>query len=184
MKIINQSVKLIDNLSYEEILAKIEKCGRVCYQSPSKGNPEQFIKMLINRGHESVLEHVSLTFDIITNRNISHQIVRHRIASYSQESTRYVNYAELEFIPTSNNYNSDYLEYSESMYVNSTENPEVKRDLLPGCVKTQLIMTMNMRELRHFLKLRLSKAAHPQIRELANMINDILKEKYPVFAII
>lgn len=183
MKIVKQSVELIDDFSYNDILEKIETCGRICYQSKGSGEPEKFIRMIIKRGHESVLEHVNLTFKITTNRNISHQIVRHRIASYSQESTRYVNYEELEFIPTSNDYDSDYLEYAESRYINSTERPEVKRDLLPGCVKTQLFMTMNLRELRHFLKLRLDRAAHPQIRELAVMINDILKENYPVFAI-
>lgn len=98
MKIVKPSAKLIDNINTAEIYAKIERCGRVCYQSEPKGDPENFIRMLIKRGHESVLEHVSLTFNIICDRAIMAELTRHRLASFSVESTRYVKYDELEVI--------------------------------------------------------------------------------------
>ena len=187
MRIGKQKVELLNPQSYEEIIEKIEIAGRVCYQSEPKGDPEKFIRMIIKRGHESVLEHGSLTFKIKTNRAIANEIVRHRLASYSQESTRYVKYDDIEFIPCDRlgkTYGEDMLSRSEDAYrflINQEFKPEEARDILPNATATTLVMTMNFRELRHFLKLRLDKAAHPQIRELAGMILEILKEKYPVF---
>lgn len=187
MRIGKQKVELLNPQSYEELTEKIEIAGRVCYQSEPKGDPEKFIRMIIKRGHESVLEHGSLTFKVRTNRAIANEIVRHRLASYSQESTRYVKYDDIEFIPGESlkgSYAVDMLSRSEDAYrflINQEFKPEEARDILPNATATTLVMTMNFRELRHFLKLRLNKAAHPQIRELAGMILEILKEKYPVF---
>lgn len=190
MKIGKQEVELLNNLDYEKILQNIEIAGRTCYKSESeftKESGEKFVKKLIKLGHESVLEHGSLTFKIKTNRNITHELVRHRLASYSQESTRYVKYDDIEFIPWSRlekTYAEDMLTRAEEAYnflINQEFKPEEARDILPGCVATTIIVTMNMRELRHFLKLRLNKAAHPQMRELAEMIQKIIKENYPVF---
>lgn len=187
MRIGKQKVELLNPQSYKEITEKIEIAGRVCYQSEPKGDPEKFIRMIIKRGHESVLEHGSLTFKVKTNRAIANEIVRHRLASYSQESTRYVKYDDIEFIPgerLKGSYAVDMLSRSEDAYrflTNQEFKPEEARDILPNATATTLVMTMNFRELRHFLKLRLDKAAHPQIRELAGMILEILKEKYPVF---
>ena len=187
MRIGKQKVELLYPQSYEEITEKIEIAGRVCYQSEPKGDPEKFIRMIIKRGHESVLEHGSLTFKVRTNRAIANEIVRHRLASYSQESTRYVKYDDIEFIPSFRVYKNmeKYLGDVEKLYrsgITSTDyKPEIIRDILPNATATTLVMTMNFRELRHFLRLRLDKAAHPQIRELAGMILEILKEKYPVF---
>ena len=187
MRIGKQKVELLNPQSYEELTEKIEIAGRVCYQSEPKGDPEKFIRMIIKRGHESVLEHGSLTFKVRTNRAIANEIVRHRLASYSQESTRYVKYDDIEFIPgerLGKTYGEDMLLGFESAYkflIDQEFKPEEARDILPNATATTLVMTMNFRELRHFLKLRLDKAAHPQIRELAGMILDILKEKYPVF---
>lgn len=187
MRIGKQKVELLYPQSYEELTEKIEIAGRVCYQSEPKGDPEKFIRMIIRMGHESVLEHGSLTFKIRTNRAIANQIVRHRLASYSQESTRYVKYDDIEFIPgdrLEESYAGDMLTRIEEAYnflIDQEFKPEEARDILPNCTATTLVMTMNFRELRHFLKLRLDKAAHPQIRELAGMILEILKEKYPVF---
>lgn len=186
MRIRNQKVELLNPQSYEELTEKIEIAGRVCYQSEPKGDPEKFIRMIIKRGHESVLEHGSLTFKVRTNRAIANEIVRHRLASYSQESTRYVKYDDIEFIPgerLKGSYAVDMLSRLEDAYrflINQEFKPEEARDILPNATATTLVMTMNFRELRHFLKLRLDKAAHPQIRELAGMILEILKEKYPV----
>lgn len=187
MRIGKQRVELLNPQSYEELTEKIEIAGRVCYQSEPKGDPEKFIRMIIKRGHESVLEHGSLTFKVRTNRAIANEIVRHRLASYSQESTRYVEYDDIEFIPgekLGKTYGEDMLLRFESAYkflIDQEFKPEEARDILPNATATTLVMTMNFRELRHFLKLRLDKAAHPQIRELAGMILEILKEKYPVF---
>ena len=187
MRIGKQKVELLNPQSYEELTEKIEIAGRVCYQSEPKGDPEKFIRMIIKRGHESVLEHGSLTFKVRTNRAIANEIVRHRLASYSQESTRYVKYDDIEFIPgdrLGESYSEDMLTRIEEAYnflIGQEFKPEEARDILPNATATTLVMTMNFRELRHFLKLRLDKAAHPQIRELAGMILEILKEKYPVF---
>lgn len=187
MRIGKQKVELLNPQSYEELTEKIEIAGRVCYQSEPKGDPEKFIRMIIKRGHESVLEHGSLTFKVRTNRAIANEIVRHRLASYSQESTRYVKYDDIEFIPgerLGKTYGEDTLTRIEEAYnflIDQEFKPEEARDILPNATATTLVMTMNFRELRHFLKLRLDKAAHPQIRELAGMMLEILKEKYPVF---
>lgn len=187
MRIGKQKVELLNPQSYEELTEKIEIAGRVCYQSEPKGDPEKFIRMIIKRGHESVLEHGSLTFKVRTNRAIANEIVRHRLASYSQESTRYVKYDDIEFIPgdrLGGSYAEDMMTRIEEAYnflIGQEFKPEEARDILPNATATTLVMTMNFRELRHFLKLRLDRAAHPQIRELAGMILDILKEKYPVF---
>lgn len=192
MRIGNQKVELLYPQPYEELAEKIEIAGRVCYQSEPKG-AEKFIRMIIKRGHESVLEHGSLTFKVRTNRAIANEIVRHRLASYSQESTRYVKYDDIEFIPwvdprglkINHLYELEVLYHNmEFIYKKLIEDnfkPEEARDILPNATATTLVMTMNFRELRHFLKLRLDKAAHPQIRELAGMILEILKDKYPVF---
>lgn len=187
MRIGKQKVELLNPQSYEELTEKIEIAGRVCYQSEPKGDPEKFIRMIIKRGHESVLEHGSLTFKVRTNRAIANEIVRHRLASYSQESTRYVKYDDIEFIPGEKlkDPNLENLllsaELAYKLLLTSDFKPEEARDILPNATATTLVMTMNFRELRHFLKLRLDKAAHPQIRELAGMMLEILREKYPVF---
>ncbi len=100
MKVIKPSVEIIDVFDGLDVIRKLELCGRVCYKSEHKMNdasPYKFIQNIINRGHESVLEHFSFTVKFICDRGVSHKIVRHRIASYSQESTRYCNYSKGQF---------------------------------------------------------------------------------------
>lgn len=100
MKVINPSVILEQEINPVLVMKHIEKAGRVCYKSEnmiSDGTDEKFIKKILERGHESVIEHVSLTFRIICDRGVTHELVRHRIASYSQESTRYCNYSKDKF---------------------------------------------------------------------------------------
>ena len=180
MKIIEPSVELVDLINPDEVLKKIERCGRVCYQSEPKGEPEKFVRMLIKRGHESVLEHVSLTFHIICDRAIQNELVRHRLASFSVESTRYVKYNELEVIDPPN---TDLIKFIENLYIDAVTRgkyPQAARALLPLCLKSELYMTANLREWRHILKLRTSKAAHPQMRFIAGKILDVFKEKLPV----
>ena len=99
-KFLKQGYEIIDNLDPKHIMKKIERIGRVCYKSEDKmatDSAERFIRMIIKRGHESVLEHVSFSVRFITDRGVSHEIVRHRIASFSQESTRYCNYSSDKF---------------------------------------------------------------------------------------
>lgn len=176
----------------------IEQAGRVCYKSEVKISTDSaadFIQKILQRGHESVIEHASASFRIITDRGITHEIVRHRIASFSQESTRYCNYSQDKFnseisvieppelsedarIAWMNGCKSAEKEYFNMLSAGAT--PQMARSILPTCLKTELIMTANFREWRHFLKLRLAAGAHPQVIQIAKMIQQILTECYPV----
>lgn len=191
MKIIEPRAELFDFVDSEFIMKKLEKCGRVSHQSePRENSAEKFVRMLIKRGHESVLEHVSLTFRIICDRGVSHELVRHRFVSPTQESTRYVKYNELEVIAPpwpeqSFLYRKWYshMREVEDTYKAMIENgarPEEARSVLPNCAKTELYATANLRELRHVLKLRTDKAAHPQMRQIMNQVLAVFKEKLPV----
>ena len=100
MKIIEPSVRLEDKIDGTKIIKKIERIGRVCYKSENnitEDSAERFIQNIIKSGHESVLEHVSISVRVICDRGVTHEIVRHRVASYSQESTRYCNYSNEKF---------------------------------------------------------------------------------------
>lgn len=200
MKIIMPEVIFEDEIDQDKILKKLEKIGRVCYKSENRINDEsaeKFIKAIIKRGHESVIEHVSVSVRVICDRGVTHEIVRHRVASYSQESTRYCNYSsdkfggEMKFIKPCffNDDDENYKLWIDSMknveetYNRMIENgatPQEARSILPNSIKTELVMTMNLREWRHFFRLRSDKAAHPQMRELSDMILKIFKQKLPV----
>ena len=203
-KFLKQGYEIIDNLDPNYIMKKIERIGRVCYKSEDKmttDSAERFIRMIIKRGHESVLEHVSFSVRFITDRGVSHEIVRHRIASFSQESTRYCNYSSDKFggdvsfiIPTffeeSHLKDGDkkYEKWVEEMmniertYLNLLEDgasPQEARTVLPNSLKTEIVVTMNLREWRHFFKLRTAPAAHPQMRELVSPLLSEMKELLP-----
>lgn len=204
MKIIKQYVELEEKLNGKELLEKIERAGRTCYKSEDlakEGSAERFVRNIIKSGHESVIEHVSISVRIITNRGNSHEIVRHRIASYSQASTRYCSYNkdkfgnELTFIEPifDKKHNTNEEEYMkewvscmreiEKTYLNMTNNgvlAEYARDVLPNSLETEIVCTMNLRAWRNFLKLRMSKNAHPQIRDIAFKIFDIFYKELPV----
>lgn len=200
MKIISAGFLIYSEVDGLKILRNIEEMGRVCYKSEERitdKSAENFVKSLIASGHESVLEHEKITIKIICDRGVSHEIVRHRIASYSQESTRYCNYSnnrfgnELTFIkPTFWEENDDnYIEWMntlkaiEKSYFRLLElgsTPEQARSILPNSLKTELFMTMNLRELRHFFKLRTSLKAHPQMREISIPLLNELKKSVPV----
>ena len=201
MKIINPSVQLEDEIDGQAILKKLERIGRTCYKSENSitdDSAERFVKTLIKNGHESVLEHESISVRVICDRGVSHEIVRHRIASYSQESTRYCNYSkdkfgnELTFIKPcfwNNETNVNYLNWEnvleniECAYFGMLKcgaTPQEARSILPNSIKTEIVMTMNLREWRHFFKLRCDKAAHPQTREIANMILEEFRKEIPV----
>lgn len=189
MKIVPPSVSLVHATANAEKV--IEMAGRVCYKSEPTGvdSHVQFIKNLIKRGHTSVLEHASAGFKIVTERALTHEIVRHRIGmSYSQESTRYVCYGspkrggEITVVRPSGLSPDDYtwnvaMQQAEDAYlamIAKGESPQNARSVLPTCTKTEIFVTGNLRAWRHFLSLRLAQAAHPDMRILARMILDEL----------
>lgn len=203
MKIVPASYVILTPIDGAEILRCIEAIGRVCYKSEAtitEGSAERFVANVIKRGHESVIEHVSLSVKFTVDRGISHEIVRHRIASYSQESTRYCNYSqdkfgrELTFIrpcfwaEESRAYEiwKASMEAAERDYIRLTDKlecgakPEEARAILPNSLKTELIVTMNLREMRHFLRLRTAKDAHVQMREVTIPLLEELKSRIPV----
>ena len=191
MKIVEQSFKTDGYISTNAIYL-IERAGRTCYRS-TPGDPEKFIRMLIKKGHESVLEHAAATVKIITSRAVTHELVRHRLASYSQESQRYVSYADgVTFIhPTwwkEASYDArekwtDAMRYAEAHYLDLIDagcRPEQARDVLPNATATTIYMTANMREWRHILRLRTSPRAHPQMRALMSGILAEFTATWPV----
>lgn len=193
MKIIEPKATLFDFVDTEAVMKKLEACGRVSHQSqPREGSTEKFVRMLIKRGHESVLEHVSLTFHIICDRAIQNELVRHRHASFTVESTRYVKYDELEIIDQEwTDYcggneiecflsATDAVERNYKKLLSFATKPEDARAILPNCLKSELYMTANLRSWRWILKLRTSKAAHPQMRQIMNQVLAVFKEKLPV----
>jgi thymidylate synthase (FAD) len=186
MKIIKPYYEIMTTINREEILKNIEVIGRTCYRSTDKitnDSSSKFVKTLINRGHEAMIEHVSLTIKYVCDRGVTHEIVRHRIANYAQESTRYCNYSQDKFgneitviepfffdIDDSKYYYwRESCEWAEEYYFKLLENgatPQEARSVLPNSLKTEIVVTMNLRELRHFFKLRTAKTAHPQMREI------------------
>lgn len=208
MNIIKPSVEIIDMDDYEKIIKKIEKIGRVCYKSEgntTNDSAERFIKNIIKRGHESVIEHEAITVRFVCDRGVTHEIVRHRIASYSQESTRYCNYTSDKFgnqitvIDLASGFNYDLnnetdkakydvwrrsMEESEKAYFELLElgaTPQEARSVLPNSLKTEIVITMNIRAWRNFFHLRSDKNAHPQMREISDIALNLFKEKLPVF---
>lgn len=177
-----------------DMVKSVEIIGRTCYKSEqamTDKTTETFVKGLIRRGEESPLEHCSISAHIICDRGVSHEIVRHRLAAYSQESTRYCNYTDGKFgseitvvDPTDAfrwdaNVESDWrrycawkdgCEHAEHSYFTMVANgarPQEARDVLPHSLKTEIWVTYDLHEWRHFLKLRTSRRAHPQMREVA-----------------
>lgn len=179
-------------------LALIEKAGRTCYKSEDKISPEsaqRFVKMLIKNRHETVIEHVTASVRFITNRGISHELVRHRLCSYSQESTRYVRYQdEMEFIVPVWWNQADYPAEAKQLWLTAMEKaentylallkhgnkPEQARDVLPHALKTELVMTANLREWRHVFSIRCAQEAHPQLRALMRNCLQGFSEAVPI----
>lgn len=194
MKIIKPYFVIEDELNGEEILKKIERAGRTCYKSEDKITAESaknFVAGIIRSGHHSVIEHEKITVRVICDRGVTHEIVRHRLGSYSQESTRYCNYTKDKFgneitvikplfwEPSSAEAvagkEGKYEEWkracenAEKSYFKLLElgaKPEEARSVLPNSLKTEIVITYNLREWRHFFTLRTSKRAHPQLKEI------------------
>jgi thymidylate synthase (FAD) len=194
VEIVKPSVSFINQLDSKEIYKTIEKCGRIAYQSQDKTTENsdiKFIKSLISRGHGSVLEHVYISIKIVCDRGVTHELVRHRLASYTQESTRYCNYSKLglkAIKPMCQTIEGELIwdaalkaaeEYYNDM-IKAGETPEIARSILPAGVKSEIVATMNIRQWRHVLNQRLSKNAHPQIREIMLMLKEIFIKELPI----
>ena len=182
------------------ILQHIERCGRVCYKSEDKiteTSAQTFVGNIIKRGHEAVLEHDSITVKFVVDRGVSHEIVRHRLAAYCQESTRYCNYSKDGFGRQVTFIQPNFLdrgtrgwelwvlacEQAEKAYfdlLNWGCSPQEARAVLPNSLKTEVVMTANLREWRHFFKLRTAPAAHPQMREVTIPLLRRMQELIPV----
>jgi thymidylate synthase (FAD) len=170
----------------------MEKAGRLCYASGDKqGTNENWLAARVKQGHESLIEHASATFYIKAARALTHELVRHRIASYSQRSQRYVRETVEDYITppevekadpaTSEIFHQAMTEAWDSYrkLLDAGIKPEIARYVLPNACSTEIICTWNFREIRHILKLRTSSAALPEIREVANKIGEIMKEQAP-----
>lgn len=204
MKIIKPSYEIENEPDWEALLISLEKTIRTCYKSEEKmdvGTADKLIRSVILRGHESTLEHASMSVRFICDRGVSHELVRHRHCSFSQESTRYVDYSpdgktngEMQFIlPNwiSDSWEGTYNSVSETgdlsladpraliwfesclfaqrdydSLVGAGWKPEQARSVLPNSLKTEIVVTTNMRDWRHIFSLRCDKTAHPQMREL------------------
>jgi len=179
------------------MLERIERIGRVCYKSEDKmtsSSAEAFIKKIITSGHESVIEHENISIRFVCDRGVSHELVRHRLASYSQESTRYCNYStaknkdiqlihppgltdaqkarrELHYWNVQSLYE---LEISEGL------SPQVARGILPNALKTEIVMTCNLREWRYVTKIRGTAGCHPQMLQLMVPLRAKLHELLPL----
>jgi len=214
VKIIKASYQILTPIDGEEILQTIESAGRICYKSEkriTKESSESFVKNLLNRQHETPLEHISISVKFVCDRGILAEITRHRIASFNVESTRYCNYSkdkfggELTFIEPCfwhdyprnminkpDTYQTEIYMYTiwkntcqkaEKAYLQLLEEgatPQEARSILPNSLKTEIIMTANLREWRHFFKLRTAIDAHPQMREITIPLLNELKEKIPI----
>lgn len=206
MILVKPSFEIMAVLGVGESLCLIERAGRTCYKSDSAFTPEsakKFIQKINKLGHESVIEHSAMTVKFICDRGVTHELVRHRLCAFSQESTRYCNYkggvtfvippwidtlpgkyTQLHFNPGSPAgiwYNA--MIDAECAYIKLLDHkwsPQQARSVLPNSLKTEIVVTANFREWRHILRLRCSKAAHPQIREIMIPLHERCKKLIPV----
>lgn len=200
MIIVNPSAFIIAAPDGMDLLTQIEAAGRTCYKSEDKITDEsciKFVKNVLARGHEAVIEHGAITARFICDRGVSHEIVRHRLAAYCQESTRYCNYGQekhggqVTFVKPSFWDEGD-VEYglwlgacqcAEKYYLDMLARgatPQQARSVLPNSVKTEVVMTANPREWRHFFKMRTPETAHPDMRVVANQLLAEFQQRFSV----
>lgn len=204
MKVISPNYKILTHISKGGIdeLMHIEKIGRICYKSEDKITPDgesakRFVSGLIARKHEAMLEHSMLSIKFVVDRGVSHELVRHRLAGFAQESTRYCNYSkdrfggDITFISPML-CKEDYEEWLKCMsecekaYMNMISHgcpAQIARSVLPNSLKTEIVMTANYREWRHFFKLRAAREtgpAHPQMEQITIPLLCELKKLIPV----
>ncbi len=175
----------------------LERAGRICYASEAKlGTSEKWLQSRIKQGHESLIEHASATFYIRASRALTHELVRHRIASYSQRSQRYVKEMKAEYITppelAEEANPAGAREFHQAMsaaweayrrLLNSGVKAEIARYVLPNACATEIVCTWNFREIRHIIKLRTARAALPEFRAVAEKIREIMRAQAPrIFA--
>jgi thymidylate synthase (FAD) len=200
MKIINPSFEILTEIDEKEILKKLELAGRICYKSEHKTTEDScynFINMIRTKNHQSVLEHFSITVKFTIDRAIANELVRHRLASFSQTSTRYVNYDKDQFgseisVIKPKQLNEDSIPYFiwlhtcellEKRYMELIKlgvTAQNARSILPCCLMTEIVMTANIREWLHVFDLRCSNAAHPDMRDIMIPVSDEFERLMPV----
>lgn len=207
MLLIKPSTELLTPLNRQAILEHLELCGRVCYKSEDKiteDSASRFCTKIQTNQHHSVIEHHSVSVRFIIDRGVSHELVRHRLASYSQESTRYCNYSKkgitfiippwLEWI-TPRECNPEEViaigqphpwlaimalaELGYDELIKQGWTPQQARSVLPNSLKTEVIMTANLREWQHVFRLRCAASAHPQMREVMIPLRDSFIKELP-----
>lgn len=203
MQAIKPYTQIYKDFDGQKVLQKIEAAARTCYKSEGKiqeGSAAKLVAGLIKSGHEAMLEHASVTVKFVVDRGISHELVRHRLASFAQESTRYCNYSKDDFGSEITFIIPDYLEYksegwniwkesmkqAEDAYFKMLDfglSPQQARAVLPNSLKTEVVMTANLREWRHFFKLRAlgtTGKPHPQMLEVVVPLLEDMKNLIPV----
>ena len=202
MKIIDPSFTFIAQPDRATAYNRIAEAMRNCYRAELNAMPktdEELVELAIKRGHYSVIEFASVAVNIVCDRGVTHELVRHRIASYAQESTRYCNYAgekfgrELTFVRPSwaqgNGMSTakykfwlEAMEYAEKSYMNMLDNlamPQEARAVLPNSLATKIAVHANLREWAHIFKLRCDLPAHPDMRQTMKPILLAMLDEYP-----
>jgi len=200
MKVIDPSFSFMHLPDGEFVLRHLELAARTCYKSEDKADADSARKLLsriVRLGHDSVLEHISVTVRIVCDRGVTHELVRHRLCSFSQESTRYANYAQDKFgreitVIRPFFWAEDDARYTlwlsamqacEEAYLRLVEagaTAQEARSVLPNSLKTEIVTTANIREWRHIFKLRCDKAAHPQMRQVMLPMLGAFQERIPL----
>lgn len=203
MQAIKAYTQIYNDFDGQKMLEKIEKVARTCYKSEEKiqeGSAAKMVASLIKSGHEVMLEHASITVKFVIDRGISHELVRHRLASFAQESTRYCNYSKDDFGSEITFIIPEYLDYKSAGWNTWKETmkacedsyfklldigltPQEARAVLPNSLKTEVVMTANLREWRHFFKLRAlgtTGKPHPQMLEVTIPLLEDFKQMIPV----
>ena len=202
MKIIKPSFEILTPINRQEILKHLETVARTCYKSEDKITEEsapKMVKALIRSQHTAMIEHFSVSVKMVVDRGVSHEIVRHRMASYAQESTRYCNYSQGKFgseitVIEPLFFDKNSVEYAiwkdsclqaEKAYnelIQMGRTPQEARSVLPNSLKTEIVVTMNLREWIHFFNLRAVGTTgdpHPQMKEIAVMVLEKFSNELP-----
>lgn len=207
VRIVKPGYVILTPIDGEGILKQIEAIARTCYKSEDKiteGSAERMVRNLIKNGHEAMLEHYSISVRFIVDRGVSHELVRHRVASFAQESTRYCNYSQDRFEHHITVIEPNFAEFEKDDWITCREvwedscktaeyayfkllekgvTPQIARSVLPNSLKTEIVMTANLREWRHFFKLRAAGTTgkpHPQMLEVTVPLLNELKSKIPI----
>ena len=208
MLLVKPSFEIMTEIGMES-LKLIERAGRTCYLSEDKITDDSaiaFCKKIIKRGHLSVIEHALATVKLIVDRGFLAEITRHRLCSFSVESTRYISYKSgvtfiippwfefdtgerkeyipgCQFTPLAKRRWHNHLLDCEDLYqllLKEGQSPQQARSVLPNSLKTEIVMTANFREWRHIFSLRCSEAAHPQMREIMLPLQEEFRRRVPV----